>query len=387
MAMHVRHPALRWLVPVAAVVLLGVIAIPRAVADPTLPPKTAEELLVDVQTTEVTALSGTVETTADLGLPALPGQGAEVTALLSGTNTIRVWYDGDKSRATIVGEDSEASIIRNGDDVWQWSSESNTAHHGTVAAHDASEVPASSLTPQELAKQLLSEVEASTDISLAQNQTIAGRDAYELVLQPKSSDTLVGQVTIAIDGETYLPLRVQIFAADTTSPAIEIGFTEIDYSTPDSSVFEFEPATGVTVEEDDSTGHNQHQTSATQVAPVIVGEGWEQVGIFSWPATTLDDSSKTTDHDSSETTDHDSSESSDHDSGQSDTPDSSWHDFSDATQAEQWTQFLESLPAVEGDWGTGRALETALVTVVLTDDGRVAMGAVPTELVAAALDQ
>ena len=37
---------------------------------------------------------------------------------------------------------------------------------------------------------------------------------------------------------------------------------------------------------------------------------------------------------------------------------------------------LDSLPAVSGSWGKGRLLSTTLLTAVITDDGRVAVGAV-----------
>jgi hypothetical protein len=38
---------------------------------------------------------------------------------------------------------------------------------------------------------------------------------------------------------------------------------------------------------------------------------------------------------------------------------------------------LKSLPTVSGSWGSGTLLRSALFSVVLTDDGRVAIGAVP----------
>ncbi|MEV1145383.1 hypothetical protein AB0I76_17100, partial [Micromonospora sp. NPDC049799] len=40
---------------------------------------------------------------------------------------------------------------------------------------------------------------------------------------------------------------------------------------------------------------------------------------------------------------------------------------------------LGSLPAVRGDWGSGRLFSTKMVNVLLTDDGRVIAGAVTPE--------
>ena len=78
MALSSTHPAIRWAVPGAVVVIaLGAAAFTAvsAAATPTLPPRTAAELLVDVQTASVTGLSGTVVQNADLGLPDLSGLG------------------------------------------------------------------------------------------------------------------------------------------------------------------------------------------------------------------------------------------------------------------------------------------------------------------------
>ncbi len=44
-----------------------------------------------------------------------------------------------------------------------------------------------------------------------------------------------------------------------------------------------------------------------------------------------------------------------------------------------------ALPQVSGAWGTGRVLTGTLFTVVVTDDGRIGVGAVTPDVVYAAL--
>ena len=44
-----------------------------------------------------------------------------------------------------------------------------------------------------------------------------------------------------------------------------------------------------------------------------------------------------------------------------------------------------ALPQASGAWGTGRVLTGTLFTVVITDDGRIAVGAVTPDVVFAAL--
>ena len=46
---------------------------------------------------------------------------------------------------------------------------------------------------------------------------------------------------------------------------------------------------------------------------------------------------------------------------------------------------IEALPAESGAWGTGRVLRGTLFSAILTDDGRVAIGAVSPEALGAAL--
>ena len=77
MSVFTSRPALRWAVP-AGVLAVAIAAgsagkVLTADAAPSLPPRTAAQLLVDLQTAKVDGLSGTVVQRADLGLPSLPG--------------------------------------------------------------------------------------------------------------------------------------------------------------------------------------------------------------------------------------------------------------------------------------------------------------------------
>src|SRR3954470_8718300 len=78
--LFVDHPRARWALPAGAVVLIAagsLVASRTASADSGLAPRTAAQLLVDVQQSATRQLSGTVVQTAHLGLPdvtALTGQ-------------------------------------------------------------------------------------------------------------------------------------------------------------------------------------------------------------------------------------------------------------------------------------------------------------------------
>ena len=56
-----------------------------------------------------------------------------------------------------------------------------------------------------------------------------------------------------------------------------------------------------------------------------------------------------------------------------------------ASQDKQLQGLLNAVPKVTGDWGSGRVIDGTLFTAVITDDGRVAVGAVAPDLLYAAL--
>lgn len=198
---------LRWGVPVAAaVVLVGVgpaVAVITADAHGSLPPRTAAQLLTDVHGAKLQALSGTVVETSDLGLPALPavggrgGDSASFSSLVSGSHTMRLWYAGpDRLRLALLGQLGESDLVRNGTDVWAWSSHDNTATHWTVPAGregapltpDASAGPA--MTPQQAAEAALKAINPSTRVTTDPTAEVAGRPAT----------SAVGSVVTRVDG-------------------------------------------------------------------------------------------------------------------------------------------------------------------------------------------
>lgn len=346
-----RRPALRWLVPGATVAVIAagaLVGTASVSADAGLEPLTPAQLLVAAQQAPSPALSGTVEVTTDLGLPAIPRgmapAGTDPTALISGTNTVRVWTDGsERSRLAILGEGEEYDVVRNGDEVWTWSSTDSTATRHQLPARTApTELPAGlPSTPQEAADLVLGTLDDTTDVSVAGVASVAGRPVYELILTPRDPNTRVARVALAIDAETKTPLRVQVFSTQTTDPAIEVGFTSVDFGTPDPAVFDFTPPSDATVVEHDATTKSAPDASALGLEkPTMVGSGWSRIAVGQLPADALSG-----------------------DAG----------------------MLLTTLPTVSGTWGSGHVLNGTLFSAVITDDGRVAIGSVDPQALTAAL--
>ena len=255
----VRRRRARWAVPVGALAAVGLViaasVIGGAQAAPKLPARTTAQLIaaVDAAAAWPSALTGVVQETASLGLPDLPGADDPLSglSLLSGTHTIKVWYDGPtRVRIAVPVPLGEADLRADGNSVWLWNSRTNQATHFLLPADagHAPGTPAPALpTPQQLAQQILAAVGKTTTVGLQQNVTVAGQAAYQLSLAPKDSRSLIGRVTVAIDAEYSLPLQVQVFARGATSPAFSLGYTSLSFTRPAASNFAFAPPPGAKV--------------------------------------------------------------------------------------------------------------------------------------------
>ena len=241
----------RWAVPAGALAVTGGLlagsVIPAAEAAPLLPSRTPAQLLAALAAkTSAPPLTGTVVETASLGLPALPSTGdpASLSSLLTGSHTIRVWYsDPAHYRIAVPQSMSESDVVRNGSSAWLWDSTDNTVTHVALPSDAAvPALPSTPLTPQQAANQALARVGPTTAVSVDRNVTVAGEAAYQLVLRPESSGSLVGQVRIAIDAQHNVPLRVQVFARSATSPAIQVAFTSVSFVPAGPGEFRVQPS-------------------------------------------------------------------------------------------------------------------------------------------------
>lgn len=374
MTVTARSRVLRWAVPglVVAAVAVTASGVFSADATPPLPSKTAAQLLVDVQKAHVDGLSGTVVQHADLGLPQLPGLGSQSDAsspisLLTGTHTVRVWAAGDtRQRLALVTTLGEQDVVRDGRNAWVWSSRQNTATHyrlpvSAAGSPHASPAPAeSALTPQQAAARALRAVDPTTRVSIDGTGVVAGRSVYELVLAPKDGRSLIGQVRIAVDAQTSIPLRVQVFGRDSGSgAAAEVAFTRVSFSVPGAEQFRFTPPPGAKVSVKSVAEPEASQRKAGgrgsrpapgdgKGTPRTVGTGWTTVVVAD--GVTLPTGAG-----------------------------ASGGDASNSGSA-QLSTVLRGLTRVSGSWGSGRLFTSKLLSALLTDDGRVLVGAVPPEL-------
>ena len=274
----------RWAIPAGALVITGgVLAgslISSAQAAPGLPARTAAQLLAEVADSTPPPLTGTVVETASFGLPALPATGnpTSLSSLLTGSHTIRVWYASPQHFRLAAPESlSESDVIRDGGTAWLWQSTLNKVTKFTLPAHapPTQAVPKQPLTPQQAAQQVLAAVGPTTTVRVDSNVTVAGQAAYALVLAPKDTRSLIGQVQIDVDGSNGVPLRLQVFARGASSPAFQVGYTDIHFVRPAAADLSFTPPAGATVTQVNLSDSHPGGAMAHATPDVTtIGSGW-----------------------------------------------------------------------------------------------------------------
>jgi outer membrane lipoprotein-sorting protein len=358
----------RWAVPAGAVVLVGGVMagslISVAQAAPELPSKTPAQLLAAVagQTT-APPLTGTVVETTSLGLPSLPDTGnpTSLSSLLTGSHTIQVSYqDPQHYRVAVPQNMSESDLIRNGNNAWLWESNKNTVTHmaipvkGAKAAMAEPKSSAPPMTPQQAASQVLAKVGPTTTVRVDSNISVANHAAYQLVLVPKSSSSLIGEVKIAVDGQNSLPLQVQVFARGAGGPAVQVGYTSVSFVKPAAANFAFSPPAGAKVEQQ-TFGSGTKPSGPNDLASgaSVIGKGW--LAVADLPSSVLSSATAST---------------------PSSSPSSSSSSALGGDTGAVVNALLKSGTRVSGPWGGGRLLRTSLVSMLITDNGRVFAGAV-----------
>lgn len=387
-------------------IVIGATAAASA-AVPSLPPRTAAQLLADVASAARRApgpYTATVQQTASPGLPQLPAtgpSGAASSSLLSGTQRIDVWYaDPQHVRVAVPVQAGESDARLDGRTLWLWNSKTQTAtrvtlpsrapiQHGNGAAGSSGTsagAPPLPPTPQAAASQLLHAIGPTTVVSVQSPVYVANRPAYQLSLAPISKQSLVRQVLIAIDASRGIPLQVEVYARDESGVAYSIGFSKLSFRTPRASNFAFTPPPGATVKKETvpASPSSLLQGLGLPVSPAaappsgakpkVIGSGW--LSVVATPAST--DVAAAVHQ--LLTAPRGSSRHGLFGSSSASAAPSSSASGQPAVPVGPYLAPLQSLLAasgqVSGSWGKGWLLHTALLNVLVTSNGQILAGAV-----------
>ncbi|MEU4253685.1 sigma-E factor regulatory protein RseB domain-containing protein [Amycolatopsis sp. NPDC026612] len=342
---------------------LAFVAMPASADDkPALPQVSAEELIQSVVQAKPGAFDGTVKVSNDLGLPAV-GNAVPGASALS-MDSAHIFTDGaGKSRLAVTQGASQETVVHDGTTVWDYSSRTNTATKVTIPADVAKQKGAGSekvTDPVAASTELLAKVRESSTVSVDGTATVADRPAYELVLTPKPTErTLLREIRVAVDSQTRMPLRVSVLSNGTATPALQVAFTEIEFTQQPADLFTFTPPKGAKVQEKTPALDQQHKDLAEQAKQdtKVVGDGWDTVVTGKVPADALNAAPKA--------------------SGER----------KGGANADPKALLARFAKKVSGTWGSGYLVTTKVGSAVLTDDGRFAAGAVPEQVLYEALGQ
>lgn len=257
--------------------------LPTGKRRPDLEPRSVDSLLLMLAGSRANTLSGTVQASADLGLPEVPtqptGGTSTLASLLTGTHTVRIWQDGsDRQRVAVLERLGETDVARNGTTVWTYQSSTDTASIGTLTEFSQSEIA------QILLRAVFLPIVTGPDtvVSAGPTDRVAGQDAYTLVIRPKRAGSLVDRIELAVDAEQGTLLRFRVYPSGGANPALQARFTSISYRPPAAKLFDpvLRPVPAVSLPRPGSSrpGPGGGGPGGSSASPVsTIGYGWSAV--------------------------------------------------------------------------------------------------------------
>jgi hypothetical protein len=241
----------------AAGLLAAALAVP-ARGEVTLPQLTPAELIVKMaaEAQDVQAVHGEFSWTNQLlgaGPLQLPAGAPEDAEALLPAGTGEVWYQDGRARVQMGNGDVEVAAVKAGAVAWFYRSLNDTAVRVALPAEALDgehESRLDKVTPF-LVGLGLARLAPAAGVGVGQ-ETVAGRAAYLLTMTPTSELTTLDSATLAVDGQTFVPLRVEVFARGQSAPVFSAGFTSVEYDPVDTDIFAYEPPAGATIERHDA---------------------------------------------------------------------------------------------------------------------------------------
>jgi outer membrane lipoprotein-sorting protein len=255
--MRSRALILASLVAVAAVILVVGVAVAGAGQSDPLPDIAAPDLLSKMaQADGVTAVSGDIswhnglfgDLSAASGMAHLPAQSP-----LTSDGSGRIWVSDAGARVESQGSGGDQVVVVNKAErtAWVYDDAQNAVKKvvvtGEAPAETASPAPSASMMTPEAITLYLQQVARFATVEVAGQTKVAGRDAYQLRMTPVATDTALGYVQAAVDGETMLPLQLEVYAKGGTQPVLKFGFATVSYDSIDTATFAFTPPAGAKV--------------------------------------------------------------------------------------------------------------------------------------------
>ncbi len=246
------------LLALAAVALVAGVTVAGADQSTPLPGISAPDLLAQMAQADgsVSAISGEIswqnelfgDLSAASSMAQLPAQSP-----LTSSGSGRIWVSDAGARAESQASGGDQTVVVNKQErtAWVYDSAKNAVKKmmvtGTAPAETPSPAPSATFMTPEAITLYLAQFARFATVEVAGQANVAGRDTYQLRMTPIADDTALGYVQAAIDGETMVPLRLEVYAKGGTTPVLRFGFDSISYDPIDPAVFAFTPPEGAEV--------------------------------------------------------------------------------------------------------------------------------------------
>jgi len=244
---------------VAAVALVaGVVAVAGAGSSTSLPDVSASELMARMGQSQgqVQEVSGEVSWKNDLfGDLSAAGSMAQLPAQspLTSSGSGRIWASaaGVRVESQGSGGDQVAGVSKATRTAWTYDSATNTVRRwvmtGDAPANEPIPSPSASMMTPAAIGAYLQQLAPYATVDVAGQGVVAGREVYLLRMTSLADDTALGAVQASIDGETMVPLRLEVFAKSGGAAVLQFGFDSVSYDPIDAALYNFTPPAGAQV--------------------------------------------------------------------------------------------------------------------------------------------
>jgi outer membrane lipoprotein-sorting protein len=195
-------------------------------------------------------------------------QGGPTDPLLQGASG-RLWLSNDhRLRLELQTDNGDAQVLVSKGSFWISDPAQNVVYKGslptggsgkTSAAKRANDTADNGIPTIATIQGYINKLIKHANVSGAIPGDIAGQPSYTVRVSPRHDGGLLGSVQTAWDAVRGVPLRIAIYARNSSSPVLQLKVSDISYGPVANSVFRISPPAGSHVVQISSPAHNPTQ--------------------------------------------------------------------------------------------------------------------------------
>jgi outer membrane lipoprotein-sorting protein len=199
-------------------------------------------------------------------------QGGPTDPLLQGASG-RLWLSNDhRLRLELQTDNGDAQILVSKHSFWISDPAQNVVYKGSLptggsdktrAAKHANDAADNGIPTIATIQGYINKLIKHANVSGAIPGNIAGQASYTVRVSPRHDGGLLGSVQTAWDAIRGVPLRIAIYARNSSSPVLQLKVSDISYGPVSGSVFRISPPAAAHVVQISSPAHNPTQPAVS----------------------------------------------------------------------------------------------------------------------------